>query len=57
MAPIKNENILRQNDRGYKQKKALTKMQDDLIVAIETLNYSLFVDLGGTNTADLNFRK
>ena len=37
------------------KKQNLTKLQENLLGSIETLNYSLFVDLGGTSTADLNF--
>ena len=30
-------------------------LQHELIYAVETVNYSYFVDLGGLTTADINF--
>ena len=41
---------------GTAQEKA-SKLQDDIMGAIQTLNYSLFIDLGGTSEVDLNFHK
>ena len=35
----------------------LNKIQEDIMNSIETLNYSLFVDLGGSIDTDLNFKR
>lgn len=35
--------------------KGLTKLHEDIVHAIETLNVPLFVDLGCTNIVNLNF--
>lgn len=35
----------------------LNKIQEDIMNSIETLNYSLFVDLGGSVDTDLNFKR
>ena len=52
-ASEKNENSSRINLANIK----LNKIQEDIMNSIETLNYSLFVDLGGSEDTDLNFKR
>ena len=42
---------------GTKAYNKLLIIQEDIIQAIQTLNYPLFIDLGGTDTQNLNFCK
>ena len=52
---IQNYNKENMNKSFKKNRIKLSKLQEDIITAIETLNYSLFVDLGCTTIVDLNF--
>ena len=49
-------NVVKKKDRGKPLvNKGLTKLHEDIINAIETLNIPLFFDLGCTSIINLNF--
>lgn len=48
-----SSNRLQPERHAYKSQ--LSKHQEEIMSSIETLNYSLFVDLGGTTNTNLNF--
>jgi ankyrin repeat protein len=48
-----NSSRLQPERHAYKSQ--MSKHQEEIMSSIETLNYSLFVDLGGTTNVNLNF--
>ena len=44
-------------DNPYKINNSLIKQQDDIMHAIEMLNYSMFIDIGASEDTNVNFFK
>lgn len=45
----------KENNYGHVVFNCLTHMQEEIIYAIETLNYTFFIDLGGSLEINLDF--